>query len=499
MSQWKFGKLGAQWQFSSTAFTDTGFVLNSVPATLQRGSSYTLGCSNLEAAPTVELEGHSVTVTDWDETSISITVPVGILASHGGGKELSVESGGTTETATVELGPGVGMLYQVLSEPVGGAGTVWEGMNESGTPVSPATIDEAIFSATAGAYNVLFDEEGFPIVFTLGNELAGETIQLRLLRPGTWITDAATITLDFYVESNQNPVLLSAIPDQAVFAGQAISFDVSGNFADPDGHALIFTKTAGDSGLSINPSTGVITGSITGAAGAYSVTIQADDDIGTPVSDTFIFTVTLDQPQFSFTDVTGHARSTDVQAIADVTEVVNGARLEFSGGGISINGGASFTSTSPVYAVAGQTKARVATISSGSYSTAVQQSMTINGIQRTFTVTTIGAPSITLTATRNTVAETVSLSAELTNHTASSIVFQADTGSGFGNINTDSSAPYAYIYDASALTPGSEVSFRAVDGSLQSNAVTITISAAATSGNGVVRSIASSMSRPMVH
>ena len=69
---------------------------------------------------------------------------------------------------------------------------------------------------------------------------------------------------------------------------------------------------------------------------------------------------------------------------------------------------------------------------------------------------------------------TVTLTAAPT-YSASSIVFQADTGSGFSTINTDSASPFTYTYDVSGIANGTLVTFRAVEGVVNSNTISTRI------------------------
>ena len=95
--------------------------------------------------------------------------------------------------------------------------------------------------------------------------------------------------------TNDAPVVTTPIPTQDSTGLDVVSLDISVSFADPDGtDVLTYTATNLPPGLTLDPQTGVITGTIdpdAAAGGPYSVTITATDPNGTPVSQTFTWNV----------------------------------------------------------------------------------------------------------------------------------------------------------------------------------------------------------------
>lgn len=74
---------------------------------------------------------------------------------------------------------------------------------------------------------------------------------------------------------NRPPVVTNPGPQNSA-EGATLSLPISAS--DPDGQALTYSSTGLPPGLSINPSSGVISGSLTyAAAGTYSVTVRASD------------------------------------------------------------------------------------------------------------------------------------------------------------------------------------------------------------------------------
>jgi VCBS repeat-containing protein len=137
---------------------------------------------------------------------------------------------------------------------------------------------------------------------TAFNDLAvGETRTTSVtytVSDGEGGTDTATVT--YTVTGTNDAPTSTTIAAQTGVDNAPISFDVSGNFADPDASDVFsFTATNLPPGLSIDPLTGVISGTIDPSAstgGPYSVTVTATDPSGVPTSQTFIWNVTNPAP-----------------------------------------------------------------------------------------------------------------------------------------------------------------------------------------------------------
>ncbi|HSM42669.1 MAG TPA: putative Ig domain-containing protein, partial [Afifellaceae bacterium] len=106
---------------------------------------------------------------------------------------------------------------------------------------------------------------------------------------GGTITDTFTWTVN-----NPAPVANGTLPSASGAPDSAITpIDVSGAFVDPDGDPLNFSATGLPTGLSIDPVTGMISGTVAAAVspGPFSVTVTADDGQGGSLSRTLAFNI----------------------------------------------------------------------------------------------------------------------------------------------------------------------------------------------------------------
>ena len=111
----------------------------------------------------------------------------------------------------------------------------------------------------------------------------------------------ATATLTIVVDSVNDVPVAGSILDQVNPDSSVINLPVANVFSDVDGDPLIFSATGLPAGLSINPTTGLISGVIDNAAsqpngGTYSVTVSASDGRGGTVSSSFVWTVANPAP-----------------------------------------------------------------------------------------------------------------------------------------------------------------------------------------------------------
>ncbi|WP_114953922.1 Ig-like domain-containing protein [Sphingosinicella terrae] len=120
-------------------------------------------------------------------------------------------------------------------------------------------------------------------------------------------TDTATLEVTV-TGTNDGPVAVGTLPGQANADSDAVAeVDVSAAFADLDASdALTYSAAGLPAGLTLNPITGIISGTIDPSAsqsgtpgnpaGVYAVVVTADDGNGGTVTQTFTWTVTNPAP-----------------------------------------------------------------------------------------------------------------------------------------------------------------------------------------------------------
>ncbi len=113
----------------------------------------------------------------------------------------------------------------------------------------------------------------------------------------------STVTVDV-TPVNDAPQVATPIDAQNGQDAQPVNWDASTHFKDVDGDALTYDATGLPPGLSIDPDTGLISGTIDPSAsqggpgndGVYTVTITATDADGATATQTFTWTVTNPAP-----------------------------------------------------------------------------------------------------------------------------------------------------------------------------------------------------------
>ncbi len=109
-----------------------------------------------------------------------------------------------------------------------------------------------------------------------------------------------TATVEVTVTGVNGEPTSTTPPNRTGTDAEVVSVDVSGNFSDPDnGDTLTFTATGLPPGLSIDGTTGVISGTIDPSAsvnGPYTVTVTATDGSEASTQQTFTWTVSNPAP-----------------------------------------------------------------------------------------------------------------------------------------------------------------------------------------------------------
>ena len=163
--------------------------------------------------------------------------------------------------------------------------------------------------SVAGDYGTIVLNNDGTYTYTVDNSNAdvnaldnGETLNERFfyrIIDGEGGTDFARLNITIN-GTNDAPIVGGTIPAQANDDADSITaVDVTGAFSDPDGDTLTYAVTGLPAGLSIDPTTGQITGTIDNSAsqagpdgnGVYTVEVTATDDNGASVTTSFDWTV----------------------------------------------------------------------------------------------------------------------------------------------------------------------------------------------------------------
>ena len=167
--------------------------------------------------------------------------------------------------------------------------------NDNDPDGDPLTVT----SATSPDGNVVINADG-TITFTPALNFNGTTTITYAISDGNGGSATATVNVTV-APINDAPVVDTPIANQTGLDGGSVSIPVAGNFSDLDGNTLSFIATGLPAGLSINPATGLITGTIDRSAsqingGVYTVSVTASDGNGGTVTTNFAYTVTNPAP-----------------------------------------------------------------------------------------------------------------------------------------------------------------------------------------------------------
>ena len=167
--------------------------------------------------------------------------------------------------------------------------------NDTDPDGDPLTVT----TATAANGTVVINANG-TITYTPRANFNGTDIITYTISDGQGGTSTATVTVTV-APVNDAPTVVSPIPAQTGIDAGVVSVPVAGNFTDLDGDTLSFTTTGLPLGLSINPATGLITGTIDRSAsqvsgGIYTASVTASDGKGGTVTTNFTWTVTNPGP-----------------------------------------------------------------------------------------------------------------------------------------------------------------------------------------------------------
>ena len=182
------------------------------------------------------------------------------------------------------------------------------------TPGQPALPAQSNFDgASVDVSDVFSDNDGDPLTFTATGLPAGLTIDpvtgiisgilpsgASADGPYTVVVTATdpsgeSVSTEFvWTVENIAPEVVTTLPNVSFDDGSGVSLLTASNFVDPDGDSLIFTASNLPEGLTIDPETGLISGTLDGSAsqeGPYDITVTATDTQGASTSLTFTMDV----------------------------------------------------------------------------------------------------------------------------------------------------------------------------------------------------------------
>jgi hypothetical protein len=225
--------------------------------------------------------------TPWTQSTGVISAATAAEPAHGGTMDAWLDGVGSTHTDT---------LSQALTLPAGcGSATLtyWSHIDTKETTTS-SKYDTLVVQAgadTLASYSNLDKNTGYAQHSVDMSRYLGQTVTLKVT--GTEDSSLATnfllddVSLTTGSGSSQTPVV-TAPGNQSGTVGQAVTLQIQAS--DPQGDALAYAATGLPAGLSINASTGKITGTPT-ASSTSSVTVTAKDPSGNTGSAAFTWTI----------------------------------------------------------------------------------------------------------------------------------------------------------------------------------------------------------------
>jgi hypothetical protein len=246
------------------------------PAAGPVGTSVTIAGTNFgttQGTSTVKFNGTTATPTSWSATSIVVPVPSGATT----GTVVVTVNGQASNGLTFTVGPSL----TSLTPSTGGVGnSITIAGTNFGTTQGTSTVKFNGFTAAPTSWSA----SSIVVTVPMGATTGGVVVAV-----GGLASNALTFTV-----VNQPPTL-NAVTNQTNAESTVVSLQLVGS--DPDGNPITYSATNLPGGLSINTSTGLISGTLTyTSAGSYSVTATVSDGSLT-ASRTFTWTVTnVDRP-----------------------------------------------------------------------------------------------------------------------------------------------------------------------------------------------------------
>lgn len=258
-----------------------------------------------------DVDGDTLTYTAADlPPGLSIDPDSGVISGTIDNSASQINGGTYTATITVSDGNG-GTTTQTITFNITNPGPTAVDDSASTDEDVPVTIsplandsdpdgdDLTITAASALNGSVVINADG-TVTYTPNPGFNGTDTITYEISDGEGGTSLAEILVTV-ADINDTPTVSGSIGDQTNLDSQLISLPVAGAFSDPDGDMLNYTAIGLPAGLTIDPDTGVISGTIDRSAsqvngGVYAITVTADDGRGGSVSTSFEWTVTNPAP-----------------------------------------------------------------------------------------------------------------------------------------------------------------------------------------------------------
>jgi VCBS repeat-containing protein len=298
-------------------------------------------------------------------------------------------------------------------------------------------------------------------------------------------TDTATVTVTV-LALNDAPVIATPVPNQVGLDGQITNLNLSTNVTDADSPVLIYAASGLPPGLSINPLTGTVTGTIDRLAsevgptsnGVYTVSLTVVDLAGGVTTQDFTWTVTNPGP-----DAVNDSFSTNAGTLLTGTLATNDSdpdrdALTFcvetapANGTVTVNANGTFSYTPRAGFVGSDSFTYCLTDSQGASDTATA----------TITVLPVNSPPVAVNdsyATQGTLPVSGTIATNDSEPDGDPVVFAATSQPANGTLIFNSNG--SFIYTARDLFTGTDsFTYSATDPSGASSSATASISVAST-------------------
>ena len=264
-----------------------------------------------------DVDGGAISITQFTVAGVAGTFTPGTTAHIASVGDLKINANGSyTFTPAADFNGAVPVATYTISDGVGGTATAELALSVTptadivGDSVKAQQDSSLTFNPLTGTNGASADNfEGTPVVTAVSapahgsvsfaadgtmiytpdtGYYGGDSFNYTVESPAG-VIETATVTIAI----NAKPIVVAPLADVASDDGNTVNVPTSGAFADPDGVALTYTVASGlPAGLSIDPSTGVISGTLHADAsingptsnGIYVMPVTATDPTGASVT-----------------------------------------------------------------------------------------------------------------------------------------------------------------------------------------------------------------------